>query len=172
MPLPYPWLERAFDFTTPIGMFPDLIERLRGVPARIEDHARGLPRDTLIRRDGDTWSIQENIGHLLDLESLPAQRLDDFLAGAPTLSAWAGNNDATWRANHNDRDIADLCARFRAARTALVHRLDALDEPDFARIAVHPRLNKPMRLLDLVEFTAQHDDYHLTRIAQLRRLFT
>ena len=171
MPLPLPWLQRPFNFDTPVGMYPDLVERLRGAPARLEDHVRDLATNTLTRRDGDTWSIQENAGHLLDLESLPAQRLDDFLAGALALSAWAGNNDATWAANHNDHDINDITTQFRAMRTALVDRLDALGGDDFARSAIHPRLNKPMRLVDLVEFTAQHDDYHLARIAQLKRMF-
>ena len=171
MPLPHPWLERPFNFNLPVAMFPDLVERLRGAPARLEDHVRGLSADTLTRREGDTWSIQENAGHLVEIDALPAQRLSDFLAGEPTLSAWAGNNDATDAANFNDRDINEITAGFREIRSALVDRLDALSEPDFARSAIHPRLNKPMRLIDLCEFHAQHDDYHLATIAQLKRSF-
>jgi hypothetical protein len=171
MPLPFPWLERPFDFDTPVGMYPDLVERLRGAPARLEDHIRGLSADVLTRRDGKTWSIQENAGHLLEIDALPAKRLDDFLAGAPMLSAWAGNNDATDAARFNDRDINEITAGFRSVRTALVDRLDALCESDFARSSTHPRLNKPMRIIDLCDFHAQHDDYHLATIAQLKRLF-
>jgi len=152
-------------------MYPDLVERLRGAPARLEDHVRGLSAGVLTRSDGETWSIQENAGHLVEIDALPAQRLDDFLAGAETLSAWAGNNDATDAANFNERDIGEITSGFRAIRMALVDRLDALGEADFARTAIHPRLNKPMRLIDLCEFHAQHDDYHLATIAQLKRLF-
>lgn len=169
MPLPLPWLERSFDFNSPAAMYPDLIERLRGAPARLEEHVRGLPMQTLTRRDGDTWSIQENAGHLWQIDALPAQRLDDFLAGAPVLTPWAGNNDATNEANFNARDINEITSGFRQVRSALVERLDTLAESDFARTSIHPRLNKPMRLIDLCEFHAQHDDYHLATIAQLKR---
>jgi hypothetical protein len=36
----------------------------------------------LIRR-GDTWSIQDHVGHLLDLDEMHIDRFGDFLAGAP-----------------------------------------------------------------------------------------
>ncbi len=172
MPLPYPWLNRTFDFNSPVEMYPDLIERLRGAPARLGDQLLKLPRDVLTKKPNDgEWSIQENAGHLLDLEPLPAQRLDDFLARRETLSPWAGNNDATDASNHNEQDIASILRNFRAARTKLVNRLDELPPEDFARTAIHPRLNKPMRLVDFLEFHAQHDDYHLARISQLIRRF-
>lgn len=170
MPLPYPWLERTFDFNSPVELHPDLIERLRGAPPRLEDQLSALPSAILTRKPNDgEWSIQENAGHLLDLEPLPAQRLDDFLADRETLSPWAGNNDATDASNHNQQDIASILRKFRAARSALAARLDGLAPPDFARTAIHPRLNKPMRLVDILEFHAQHDDYHLARISQLIR---
>jgi hypothetical protein len=39
----------------------------------------------VVRRDGGSWSIQENVGHLLDLEELFAWRLDDYDANLPSL---------------------------------------------------------------------------------------
>jgi hypothetical protein len=45
-----------------------------------------LPRDVLIRCQGDTWSIQEHAGHLLDLGSLDLARLDDYAAGRLSLT--------------------------------------------------------------------------------------
>ena len=82
-----PWFSRAFNFDYPVERWPDILERFRGTPARIEDKVTGLSRDLLTRRDGRTWSIQENIGHLLDLEPLFDGRLDDFLAGREVLRA-------------------------------------------------------------------------------------
>jgi hypothetical protein len=55
MPNRVPWTQRVFDF--------------------------GFPT----RRDRDTWSIQENLGHLADLEGLFMGRLDDFDARVATL---------------------------------------------------------------------------------------
>ena len=51
-------------------------------------------------------------------------------------------------------------------RTSFLERLDALDGSDFARSALHPRLNKPMRLYDMLYFHAEHDDYHLATITE------
>ena len=34
MPTPWPWFERKFDFGFPVEKYPDIIERLRGTPAR------------------------------------------------------------------------------------------------------------------------------------------
>ncbi len=64
------WVERKFSFDYPIGLFPCIIERLRGVPARLADITSGLPPKFIIKSAHGTWSIQEHIGHLLVLEPL------------------------------------------------------------------------------------------------------
>jgi hypothetical protein len=78
-------------------------------------------------------------------------------------------NRATNEAGHDDRRIEDLLAAFRASRSRQAARLDGLAEADFARVAVHPRLKQPMRLVDAVCFVCLHDDYHLARIGQIVR---
>lgn len=75
----------------------------------------------------------------------------------------------THEANHNARDIHALLMAFRETRGRLVARLEALPSEDWSRVAHHPRLNQPMRLVDLVLFACEHDDYHLARIRQLAR---
>ncbi len=72
------WTDRRFDFTFPVALYPEMIERLRGTPARLEDRISSLPAESLRRRDGERWSIQENAGHLLDLESLVMERLNQY----------------------------------------------------------------------------------------------
>ena len=148
-----------------------MIERLRGTPVRLEERIASLPDDVRRRRDGDRWSIQENAGHLLDLESLVAQRLDEYLAGATELHAADMSNRKTYEASHNEAATADVLLGFRAARFDLITRLEGLDAEVFARAAHHPRLNVPMRLVDMLFFQAEHDDFHLARISELRRLF-
>ncbi|MBL8745683.1 MAG: DinB family protein [Phycisphaerae bacterium] len=165
----WPWIERRFTFDFPVTKHPDIVERFRGLPARIEERARGLTRDQLTRSDGRGWSIQENIGHLLALESLFDGRLDDFAAGKPELRPADMQNLATTQANYNAREIALVLADLRAARFAQCARLEVLSESDFARVSVHPRLKMPMRLIDAVCFVCEHDDYHMARIAELRR---
>jgi hypothetical protein len=71
------WTERRFDFNFPAGIYPEMIERVRGTPARLEDLLNGLSSDTLTSQADGRWSMQENAGHLLDLESLVSQRVDE-----------------------------------------------------------------------------------------------
>ncbi len=39
------WTDRRFDFTFPAGLYPEMIERLRGTPARLEDRIGSLPAE-------------------------------------------------------------------------------------------------------------------------------
>jgi uncharacterized damage-inducible protein DinB len=163
------WTDRTFRFDLPEALFPVTVERLRGTPARIEDKVRALPSALLTQRDGDQWSIQEHIGHLLDLDELHTARLDDFLAGAEVLRPADMTNRKTWEAHHNDRSLNDLLAAFRRERLLFVARLDAWDPDLLALTARHPRLHQPMRVLDMAYFTAEHDDHHLAKMTELAR---
>ena len=165
------WIKRQFSFGLPQGMYPNVVERVRGTPARLEDLSRSLSQEILTRRDGDKWSIQEQAGHLLDLEPLGMGRLDDFEAGRETLRAADMENRKTHDANHNTDTLANILAAFRTERMAFVQRLDGYDEVFVQRTAIHPRLNVRIRVLDLVFFIAEHDDHHLARISELIRLF-
>ena len=40
MPNRVPWTERKFNFDFPADIFPELIERVRGTPARVEEIVR------------------------------------------------------------------------------------------------------------------------------------
>jgi hypothetical protein len=163
------WTERKFDFNFPTGVYPEIIERVHGAPARLEEYCRPLSRETLTLRADNRWSIQENAGHLLDLESLVQQRIREYVAGATALHAADMSNRKTYEENHNDKPIEKILTEFRRERMATVEQLHALDAEMFGRIALHPRLNVEMRLVDMVFFQAEHDDYHLTRVSELRR---
>jgi uncharacterized damage-inducible protein DinB len=146
---------------------PEIIERLRGTPARLEERTRDIARERLVWRDGDRWSIQENVGHLLDLEPLWAGRLDDFLNGAPELRATDLTNARTTNANHNAQRLDSLLVSFRTARQAFVARLERLSSAQLAHTALHPRLRETMTVADHAFFVAEHDDHHLARITEL-----
>ncbi|MDM7914305.1 MAG: DinB family protein [Candidatus Eisenbacteria bacterium] len=166
-----PWIERRFDFGKPPSLFPGLIERLRGTPARVEDRVRRFPPAVLRAREGTTWSVQENVGHLIEVESLWFRRLDDYAAGREMLRAADMENRSTKQASYNDREIGEILSGFRDIRRRLVERLEALDDAAIERSSHHPRLNRPMRVIDMVEFVAEHDDHHLVRISELIRAF-
>ncbi len=169
---PWPWIDRKFTFDFPPEKFPDLLERLRGTPARLEECVRDLPREWLTRRGAKGgWTIQENVGHLIDLGDLPRRRIDGILAGETTLVAADMSNRRTHEADHHARSIADLVSEFRRERAELVEKLEALPVSAWGRSAMHPRLRQPMRVVDIVCFDSEHDDYHLARIGELVREF-
>jgi len=165
------WTDRSFEFNFPVELYPEMIERLRGTPARLEDRVKAVDESAWVKRDGDRWSIQENAGHLLDLESLVAGRLDEYLAGSIALHAADMSNRKTYEADHNQGSMAGTLSSFRGQRMELIARLDNLEAQAFGAVAHHPRLNVPMRLVDMLFFQAEHDDYHLARISELIKLF-
>ena len=166
-----PWFERVFKFDASDGIFPNVIERLRGTPARLEERLRLVPRHLLTRKKAGAWSILENAGHLFDLEPLWAARLEDFIQGRQKLQIADLTNRKTHEAGHNDGPLEKILSSFRSARSELVGKLESLDPTAFTKTALHPRLNTPMRLLDHLLFVAEHDDHHLARISCLLRRF-
>jgi hypothetical protein len=125
----------------------------------------------LTHKPDGRWSIQEHAGHLLDLEPLGEQRLDDFENGVAVLRAADLENRRTHEARHNDRNINELTADFRRARTSILRRLEKMSRDELARTALHPRLKQPMSVVDWCFFVAEHDDHHLNTIAELSTSF-
>jgi hypothetical protein len=162
------WADRDFQFTFPVGIYPELIERLRGTPARLAERLTAVPAGQLVQRRGGGWSMQEHAGHLADLdEALFLPRLDDYENGVAILRAADMANPGTEAAQHNRRPLAHVLGGCRDNRARLVARLEGLEAGVFARVARHPRLQCPMRLVDMLFFHAEHDDYHLARITEL-----
>jgi hypothetical protein len=95
-----PWLERDFSFDMPAWMFAHVVERLRGGPARLEDTLRNVSALALTHREDNSWSMEEEAGHLVDVEPLMSERLEQLISGARVLKAWDGTNEATWKAQH------------------------------------------------------------------------
>lgn len=163
---PEKWFERRFD-AQPASRFPVILERLRGTPARLEERLRDVSAARLTARADGAWSAQENVGHLIDLESLWHRRAEQLFAGEAELAPTDLANRRTFEAGHNDRPLGDLLAEFRRVRQAFVARLTCADDASLAHTALHPRLRTPMTLTDLAFFVAEHDDHHLATIAAL-----
>jgi uncharacterized damage-inducible protein DinB len=163
------WLDRKFPFDHDPGIYPCIIERLRGTPARLEEVVAAIPPKLLTRERPGGWTIQELVGHLTSVEGLFDARLEQFINGADELVPAEMTNRRTTEANFNARNVKDLLAEFRAVRTASVARYESVDDEIIARAIHHSRLNRPMRLVDMVYFLAEHDDHHLAEIVYLWR---
>ena len=161
------WFERKFEFSFPVELYPNLLARLRGTPARLEDVLRGRSREILTSKPQEKWSAQEHAGHLLDLEPLWLARVNDYVAAAEQLTATDLQNRKTDEANHNARPLETILQDFHSARQKLLQRVAEVDPSLFSRTIPHPRLKTPMRLVDHLYFVAEHDDHHLARIWEL-----
>jgi uncharacterized damage-inducible protein DinB len=161
------WFERKFDFSFPVELYPNLLARLRGTPARLEDALRGRSHEILTAKPEQKWSAQEHAGHLLDLEPLWLARVNDYVAATEQLTPTDLQNRKTTEAHHNARPLKTILQEFRAAREKLLKRVAELDPSLFSRSIPHPRLRTPMRLVDHLYFVAEHDDHHLARIWEL-----
>ena len=166
------WFERKFEFSFPAELYPNLLARLRGTPARVEDLLRGRSQEirsheTLARKPQGKWSAQEQAGHLLDLEPLWLARVGDYQAGSAQLTVADLTNRKTDEANHNARPLEQILEGFLSARAKLLTRVGEMDASLFTRAIPHPRLKTPMRLVDHLYFVAEHDDHHLARIWEL-----
>lgn len=159
-----PWLEYSWVFDFPTGMFRAILERLRGTPARLEELARGVSTSKLTRHESGKWSAQQHAGHLLTVEGLWRVRIGEYLQGATELTAADMGNRATDAAAYNERPMSDILAGFRTARGEILAMLDPLNLDDAARVARHPRLDRPLRIADMCFFAAEHDDHHLALI--------
>lgn len=161
------WFERRFDFSFPASLWPNLIVRLRGTPARLEEILRDYSHEALIRKPEGKWSAQENAGHLLQLESLWLARILDYAKESPRLTPADLGNKATDEANFGERAVSEILDGFRCARGELVQAVSVLDAALATRTLPHPRMGTPMRLVDHLYFVAEHDDHHLARIWEL-----
>jgi uncharacterized damage-inducible protein DinB len=165
-----PWFERKFNLSFPAELRPNILARLRGTPARLEEVLHGSPAGILTAKPNGKWSAQEQAGHLLNLEPLWLARVEDYVKGSDQLTVADLQNRKTDEANHNTRFLAEILAEFRSAREKLMRRANELDVELFSRSIPHPRLKTPMRLVDHLYFVAEHDDHHLARIWELVKL--
>ena len=166
------WFDKKFNFDFPATDLPAIIERLRGTPARVEELIGTFPPEILTERVGEGWTIQENVGHLIDLEELHDGRLDDYASDKAELRAADLTNKKTYEADHNRDSIDNLLKTFRETRAAFVARFEAMDDDAAAKSSRHPRLQQPMRVVDMAYFVAEHDDHHLAIMTELARRLT
>ncbi|MEO0528248.1 MAG: DinB family protein, partial [Bacteroidota bacterium] len=162
------WFERKFNFSFQQNIFPSIIERLDGTFMRLKTKVEQIPPELLELKSDGKWSIKENIGHLIDLEPLWQGRLNDILSNMEYLRSTDLENKKTDIAMHNESDINDLLLQFQDVRKMTLDKLLELKEEEVYKTALHPRLKKPMRTMDLFLFVAEHDDHHLARITEIK----
>ncbi len=160
-----PWFERIFIPIDDNGLFLQILERLEGTPARLSEKIKKI-RVESEDSSSTKWSSKKQIGHLIDLEPIWKERVLQIIKGESKLLHADLTNRKTHETDHDAVDIKKLVQEFKKLRSDLVKILKNVKEEDLEKSAIHPRLNKPMRIIDLAFFVAEHDDHHLTHIKQ------
>ncbi|MDP1727366.1 MAG: DinB family protein [Bacteroidota bacterium] len=164
------WVDRIFTFDLPPGWIPDVLERLRGTVPRLNAITINLSDAVASFKPQNKWSIREHIGHLLDLEDLHSGRIDDFISRKEILRAADMSNAKTYQSNHNEKTCAELIEAFAQKRNHLISCFVNLDDETQLIKSLHPRLQVPVRPIDIAYFTAEHDDHHLADIREILEL--
>jgi len=161
------WFDKKFQFDLSEDHYGSVLKKLRETPENIAQLVSPLSEEVLTKRIENRWSIKENIGHLIDLEELHDGRIDDFIAGKEILRPADLNNRKTDEANHNNKKIGDLLSQLKMVRENFVKRMKHLDVQILSSSSKHPRLNQPMRPIDMAQFVLKHDEHHIQTIKEL-----
>ena len=160
------WFDRTWSFDLPVAAFGDLVDRLGSTADRMAELIVGATDGQLRAHEPDKWSAKRHLGHLDDLHTLDDVRLREFLTGAEKLTPADRENRLTWETDHDARSVEDIISRFRAHRDPLVAEMRRLSDAQISATSVHPRLGRPLRLIDWAYFVAEHDDHHLNAARQ------
>jgi len=161
------WFDKKFQFDLSGDHYGSVLKKLRETPENIAQLVSPLQEEVLTKRIENRWSIKENIGHLIDLEELHDGRIDDFIAGKEILRSADLNNRKTDEANHNNKKIGDLLSQLKMVRENFVKRMKHLDVQILSSTSKHPRLNQPMRPIDMAQFVLEHDEHHIESIKEI-----
>src|SRR2546428_4308876 len=161
------WFDRKFEFNFSADYFPNILERLSGTPARLEEKLNSIPEIIHSNRFDNAWSMKENIGHVTDLEPLWITRVEQILKGDKQLIPADLQNRKTDEANHNAVELSRLLSDFRTTRKQFIGLLRSVPLEKIEDFGLHPRLQQPMRIIDIAYFAAEHDDHHLARITEI-----
>ena len=161
------WFERDFTFNFGVENFDNLFHRLSNFPVLLK-HILNIVPDKLQKFvQKEKWSVNENIGHLFLLEVIWRDRFWEISNGKEQMSSADLNNNATTQSSFNKFSTDELFSCFSYEREKTLTFLRQIQQNDLSNYSIHPRLNQPMRIVDLMYFVAEHDQHHLNAILKI-----
>lgn len=161
------WFDRKFDFSFGMERYDGFYDRLQNTARLFRQAVLMVPDTLLAYKPANKWSMKEHLGHLTLLEPLWRKRFQEISDGQPLLHPADLNNRATDKASFNQMPLPDLQQRFEEERSQTLHFLDNLSPRHFVNTSLHPRLQTPMRIVDLMYFVTEHDDHHLAVVRHI-----
>lgn len=164
------WFDRKFNFDFSPDHYAAIYLQLKQAPVRLSPVLSGLLEERLCFKPDGGWSIKEHIGHLSIMEPIWRIRFHDIQESKPVLTTADLTNAATTQANFNERSVSVLLDQLITERNTTLALMDDVNMLDATRTSLHPRLQQPMRMIDLAYFVAEHDDHHILRIREIALL--
>lgn len=155
------WFERKFDLSFGMEEYAAIYQRLKQAPANLKTILHDKPDQLLSQQPDDRWSVKEHTGHLCILEPLWRTRIRDIAEKKPVLTPTDLNNSATSEAGFNNYSIEELLWKFEVERRETLSLLDSMHVAQQHHTSLHPRTQQPMRMIDIMYFTAEHDEHHI-----------
>ncbi|MFN0175309.1 MAG: hypothetical protein ACKVU0_11720 [Saprospiraceae bacterium] len=121
------WFKREFPPISDNGIFPCILERLEGTAPRLKNKLENFKTDSPLTKN-HKWSINKEVGHLLDLEPLWYERALQIIQDHENLMPADLTNRKTHEANHDEININVLVAQFAEARHQLLKVLREVSE--------------------------------------------
>ncbi len=144
----------------------DPIEVLDETPRVLVRVIAQTPIELMRQRPSEgKWTPNEILGHLADSEWVFGYRLRAILTEDRPALPWFDQDSWVARANHNDRDPADLRELFRTLRVFNLSLWRGLSPADLERSGIHAHRGEES-LAMMLRMTAGHELCHL---AQLER---
>jgi uncharacterized damage-inducible protein DinB len=164
------WFERTFDLSFDVEQYSIIYQRLQQAPGMLNTILQNIPEPKLTYQHDGKWSVKEHLGHLALLEPLWRTRIHDILEKKPELTPTDLDNKKTSEAGFNFYTLADLLQNVADERKETLSLLDSIHVKDQHGTSLHPRMQQPMRIIDIMYFTAEHDDHHIGVIQQMLAL--
>jgi DinB family protein len=147
------------------------LDKAEKSPKEIAAAVSGLPDKVLRYKPSlEKWCVLEILGHLADVEIIYGYRLRQMLADAkPVIApldqdAWARN------LGYLEASPAELVAFYGVARHHNLRILRRLTPADYEKGALHPELNGPITVAQIVERMGGHGSNHLRQIENLKKM--
>ena len=146
---------------------PSALTRLKHQHETIHELVGDLPEQALRRViNPGKWSAFDNIAHLACYQRVFLIRLERIqMEASPAFPAYVADNDPDFP-GYQQRSLPHLFTSIESRRSALLNKLEGMNEVALLRTAAHPRYG----LLDTVqwtEFFLLHEAHHLYTIFML-----
>ena len=150
----------------------EIIERVKGLPARIAVEIDGLSEAELSWRAAQGgWSIREVCGHLRDIGEWWVHRLHVMLTEDDPLLPSFDQEAFVREGRYQEVEVAAVLGEMTRLRLEVVDILSGLAPDGWERTGRHETRGR-ITIRQAMEFVIQHDEGHLDQVRELKEKAT